>query len=244
MAAEAWLLSGDGGAGKTRLAAEAASRLSADGWAAGFVPNDFRERPFQLPTDKGLFLVLDYPEERPEEADYLDQFHASSVWSIARGNGEGRSIDLYQVFAEFLREDAKDRTTRATTELKTLLKELLHHEDMTRPEMRRSRSFVSDIIAMTDRQHEAFLAESGPLGSAALKQAFQNDNVFWDECAQLWGRGGGFRAEVARRTERWFHRHPKLTERLDDRLQELWNATFVQWLQSYLADNASGISEA
>jgi transcriptional regulator with XRE-family HTH domain len=39
---------------------------------------------------------------------HINQFHASSVWSIARGNGEGRSIDLYQVFAELFREDAKE----------------------------------------------------------------------------------------------------------------------------------------
>src|SRR5207248_6283997 len=103
----------------------------------------------------------------------IDRFHASSVWSITRGNGEGRSIDLYQVFAEFLREDAKDRTTRPTMVLRTLLEELLSHVDMRRVQMRRSKSFVSEIIAMIDRQHEACLKKSGPLGLSSLKQAVQ-----------------------------------------------------------------------
>ena len=159
------------------------------------------------------------------------------MWSITRGNGEGRSIDLYQVFAELLREDSKERTVRATTELRTLLKEILHHEDMRRSQMKRSKSFVAEIMVMIDRQHETFLTETGPIGLASLKQGFQNDHVFWDECAQLWGRGGGFRAQIAKRTEQWFRRHPRLTERMDDRLQDLWNATFVEWLRSYLADN-------
>ena len=164
----------------------------------------------------------------------IDQFHASSVWSIARGNGEGRSIDLYQVFAELLREDAKDRTMRPTTELRTLLKELLHHEDMRQSQMKRSKSFVAEIMTMIDKQHEAFLKGTSPIGLAALKQAFQNDHVFWDECAQLWGKGGGFRGQISKRTDLWFRRHPKLTERLDDRLQDLWDETFIDWLRSYL----------
>jgi transcriptional regulator with XRE-family HTH domain len=170
----------------------------------------------------------------------VDRFHASSVWSIARGNGEGRSIDLYQVFAEFLLEDAKERTTRPTMVLRTLLEELLSHEDMRRSQMRRSRIFVSEIIAMIDRQHEAFLKKCGPLGLSSLKQAFQQDTGFWDQCAQLWGQGDGFRAEISKRVEQWFRRHPKVTERLDDRLQGLWNETFVDWLRSYLIDNADG----
>lgn len=168
----------------------------------------------------------------------IDQFHASAVWSIARGNGEGRSIDLYQVFAEFLREDAKDRTMRATTELKTLLKEILLHEDMRRSQMSRSKNFVAEIMIMIDRQHEAFLKASGPLGLSSLKQAFQQDTQFWDQCAERWGKGGGFRSDIAKRIEQWFRRHPRVTERLDDRLQSLWNETFVDWLRSYLVDGA------
>lgn len=173
----------------------------------------------------------------------IDRFHASSVWSITRGNGEGRSIDVYQVFAEFLREDAKERTTRPTMVLRTLLEELLSHEDMRRAQMRQSKSFVSEIIAMIDRQHEAFLKKCGPLGQGSLKQAFQQDTAFWDQCAQLWGQGGGFRAEISKRVEQWFRRHPKITERLDDRLQDLWNETFVDWLRSYLVDNADGAAK-
>ncbi len=188
--------------------------------------------------------------EKPAEPTWrklvqaIDRFHASSVWSITRGNGEGRSIDLYQYFAEFLREDAKVRTTRPTMVLRTLLEELLSDEDMRRAQMRRSKSFVSEIIAMIDRQHEAFLKKCGPLGLSSLKQAFQQDAAFWDDCAQLWGQGGGFRAAVSKRAEQWFLRHKKMTERLDDRLQDLWNETFVDWLRSYLVDNADGAAKS
>jgi len=44
--------------------------------------------------------------------------------------------------------------------------------------------------------------------------------------------------------EQWFRRHPKITERLDDRLQDLWRETLVDWLRSYLLDNADGAAKA
>lgn len=55
------LLIGPGGAGKTRLAAEVAQSLRDDGWHAGFTSlGKSVSRPL---SDKGLLLIVDYPEE-------------------------------------------------------------------------------------------------------------------------------------------------------------------------------------
>jgi hypothetical protein len=53
-------LVGPGGAGKTRLAAELADALRKENWHAGFAPLE-RETPLPL-SEKGLLLLLDYPE--------------------------------------------------------------------------------------------------------------------------------------------------------------------------------------
>ena len=60
--ATARLVSGDGGAGKTRLAAAAAHKLRAEGWTAGFLPRG--DTALFAVTEPGLFLILDYPEEQ------------------------------------------------------------------------------------------------------------------------------------------------------------------------------------
>ena len=69
------LLSGPGGVGKSRLAAEVAETLRAEGWTAGFIrPND----PIVVPLRRaGLFLVVDYPEEHPVEVRALLREFAS-----------------------------------------------------------------------------------------------------------------------------------------------------------------------
>ena len=63
-APSARLVTGQGGAGKTRLAAEAAKVLRGCGWTAGFLPRHTSAFEFAV-GDKGLFLILDYPEEQP-----------------------------------------------------------------------------------------------------------------------------------------------------------------------------------
>ena len=55
-------VAGDGGVGKTRLAAEVARGLREQGWAAGFV--DLRSPGVFYTKAKGTLALLDYPEER------------------------------------------------------------------------------------------------------------------------------------------------------------------------------------
>ncbi len=55
---------GDGGAGKSRLAAEFADVLSQQGWAAGFA--DLRKNRAHPLRRKGTLFVVDYPEENRE----------------------------------------------------------------------------------------------------------------------------------------------------------------------------------
>ena len=56
-------VTGEGGAGKTRLAAELAKELRTSGWAAGFP--DLRENKAYLAAKSGTLLIVDYPEELP-----------------------------------------------------------------------------------------------------------------------------------------------------------------------------------
>jgi len=60
------LITGEGGAGKTRLAATAAQVLRDRGWMAGFI--DAQNDPFNVaPLPEGVFLIIDYPEEKPDQ---------------------------------------------------------------------------------------------------------------------------------------------------------------------------------
>jgi adenylylsulfate kinase-like enzyme len=60
------LLTGPGGAGKTRIASELIKLLRSEGrWAEFYAGNP-------LPHESGL-IVVDYPEERPDIAEFFDK---------------------------------------------------------------------------------------------------------------------------------------------------------------------------
>ncbi|MCF8480096.1 MAG: ATP-binding protein [Rhodospirillum sp.] len=61
------LISGPGGAGKTRLAADVAMRLDKQGWSAGFL----EEGQVLANLDRPRFLIIDYPEEKPKFTEDL-----------------------------------------------------------------------------------------------------------------------------------------------------------------------------
>jgi hypothetical protein len=68
------LLTGLGGAGKSRLAAEVATLLRDDKWSAGLIS---LEKASRLPlANRGLFVVIDYPEA-----------HRAAVRTLLQGAG-------------------------------------------------------------------------------------------------------------------------------------------------------------
>ncbi len=80
-------LTGEGGAGKTRLAAEVADELAREGWQAGFVKRDAVEVLPQARARK-LLLLVDYPERNREATREL----LEEIANIPEGKGPVRAL--------------------------------------------------------------------------------------------------------------------------------------------------------
>lgn len=72
------LLHGAGGSGKTRLAFEIADKLDTLQWNSGFFGRDHVEHPVVYGNENGVFLVIDYPEERMEFVNNL----LAELWGL------------------------------------------------------------------------------------------------------------------------------------------------------------------
>ena len=64
------IISGPGGAGKSRLAGQFALSLQDEDWSAGFVKLDGRDQVYRQ-GENGSLLIIDYPEERQKRMDTL-----------------------------------------------------------------------------------------------------------------------------------------------------------------------------
>ena len=91
-----WLVTGDGGAGKTRLALRLCDKLTASGWQPLWVPRGSEREALQAKRLIGqpYVLVVDYAETRGELADWLNAVAADKdgpdlrVLLLARSAGE------------------------------------------------------------------------------------------------------------------------------------------------------------
>jgi transcriptional regulator with XRE-family HTH domain len=188
--------------------------------------NGFVERHGQIPKQmKPVYLKL---------VKGLSESNASAVWSATRNEGHGRSINVYEQFGIYTRQDARARTLHSMNGLGELLNELLGHPDMKRPDMRRSRKYVAEVLEAANLKHLEFLKQTQITGESTLQPLLEQERAFWRACIDQRGLGGGYRARVTAVVEKWFDDHPEVTRKLERRIQDAWNSLFIGWLRGYV----------
>jgi hypothetical protein len=165
----------------------------------------------------------------------LSEGHASSVWSATKNDGHGRTINVYHYFGTYARQDARTRSLEAIHGLKELMQELFSHPEMKRPDMRRSKKFIAELLEGVNLKHSEFLGQTSTIGETTLQALMENDHEFWRTCVDQRGHGLGYRDRVATVVEKWFDEHPEVTRKLDRRIQDAWNEVFILWLKGYTA---------
>ena len=104
-------ITGPGGAGKSRLAAEFATMLQSEGWAAGFV--DLRRPQTVRGHPEGTLLIVDYPEE-----------HRSAIKELFQALAKLQNVERLRVL--FLtrqqisnwKDDIQDARVESLTDMK------------------------------------------------------------------------------------------------------------------------------
>src|SRR5580692_3600735 len=186
----------------------------------------FIERHDQIPRPlKPIYLKL---------VKGLEGAHASSVWSATKNEGYGRSIDIYEHFGVYARQDVRARTLRAMSGFEELLNELLGHPDMKGADMRRSRKYIADVLEAAKHKHLEFLKQTQTVAESTLQPLLQPEHSFWQACISQRGLGAGYRGRVTAVVEKWFDDNPEVTKKLERRIQNAWNETFIEWLKGYL----------
>jgi len=164
----------------------------------------------------------------------LGEANASSVWSATKNEGYGRSINVYEQFGIYTRQDVRSRTLPSMSGFEELLSELLGHPDMKRADMRRSRKYVAEVLEAAKLTHLEFLKQTQTVGESTLQPLLEQERDFWQNCISQRGLGGGYRARVTTVVEKWFDDHPEVTRKLERRIQDTWNSVFIGWLRGYV----------
>ena len=206
---------------------------------------DDQEKVQFAETQKRVAQKLKYVAQKYGEVDDLARptytrlvaelrgIHHSSLWSVTRNEGYGRSVNMYHMFGILVRQDTKTRTDEAIHGLKHSLEELASDPEMERPDMRRSKKYIAEILEGSTLKQTEFLKQAQTIGEATLQPFIEKNQKLWTACLAERGQGSRYRERVAAVLEKWFDDHREVNRKLERRIQEAWDEIFITWLNGY-----------
>jgi transcriptional regulator with XRE-family HTH domain len=208
---------------------------------------DDQEKVQFAETQKRVSQKLKYVAQKYGEVDDLARptytrlvaelrgIHHSSLWSVTRNEGYGRSVNMYHMFGLLVRQDTKTRTDEAVHGLKHSLEELASDPEMKRSDMRRSKKYIAELLEGATLKRTEFLKQAQAIGEATLQPFIEKNQKLWAACLAERGQGPRYRERVAAVLEKWFDDHREVNRKLERRIQEAWDDIFITWLNGYTA---------
>jgi transcriptional regulator with XRE-family HTH domain len=149
--------------------------------------------------------------------------HARTVWATTRRNGSWPGLDAYHLLGVGAAIDAQKRTQGAFAGLEELIGNMLGDGTLAP-----ASDYLSELRRAVPLWKEKFISESTASGREIYRATLFADDVVWDDCASLWGSGGGFRVGVASRLQEWCERHSELGIAVEKRVENAWKSCFLQ----------------
>jgi hypothetical protein len=164
----------------------------------------------------------------------LKHRHPSTVWASTTRNGDFYNLDSYERIATAANMDAKTRSDGAIAALNTLLDQLLKDPECT--------AIVSHIAVLQKdvaAWHLKFLDELKNRSQEIFRAVLFSDNGVWGECKRFWGKGPGFRDNVATIVQEWIKlpAHDWIEEAIEGLVRKDWQDFFIAPIQEQAKEN-------
>jgi hypothetical protein len=163
--------------------------------------------------------------------------YGSTLWACTRRNGQYSGLNIMHQVGVAAARDATRRSARWFTSLEDTLEVLKKDRGLTLAE-----KTINQIGQSATATRKAFLEAVQRAGIEVYYEPLSKAGV-WDECANEWGRGSGFKVRVAQRLEAWFQSQGLLQERLEAMVHALWDRTVLAPLRR-LVEEAEPAPEA
>jgi len=181
------------------------------------------------------------PASRAAHQNLIEQLregHASSIAASMNRRGVWSNFSVHHMLGAGVRGDANARTTdlivRIDGQLVDLEQQFDHLADI--------RQLLATLRDDLNDSRQEFLVQALTVGTEAFKPYLEDAHNLWRECASRWGRGAGYRADVAEIIQRWFEETAELGDArksIDKSLQQAWHEAVLTPLI-----NASRVEDA
>lgn len=152
----------------------------------------------------------------------LKNTHARTVWATTTRNGSWPGLDAYHFLGSGTAIDAQNRMQPIFNALEGVLENMLGDETLTP-----AHDYLSELKRAALLWKDRFLADATASGREIFRAALFADDALWDDCANWWGTGMGFREPVARQIREWCDSHTELSMAVEKRVQQAWRDCFL-----------------
>ncbi|WGM45857.1 hypothetical protein KOAAANKH_00721 [Brevundimonas sp. NIBR10] len=170
---------------------------------------------------------------RPAYQNLVDQMavghHSSIAASIAR-RGDWSAFDFAEILGQGVRIDANARTQREATRLELKIEELENrwaNVVSVRQTLESLRTKLAD-------SRQGFLTSARTIGREAYADLLSGQSDIWALTADRYGRGAGYKRDVAADWRRWFVETPEAADTaaaISQRLMEAWRWWVIEALR-------------
>lgn len=147
--------------------------------------------------------------------------YASTLWAATRRNGEYSGLSIIHHIGIGAARDARLRCDGWFQSLEAFLKSLKADRGLAL-----ALKTIEQIGASATTSRVGFLEATQRAGMEVYREPLTQASV-WADCASLWGRGQGFKMNVAAKLEAWFDSKKDLKSKLDEIVTGLWDQMVI-----------------
>lgn len=164
--------------------------------------------------------------------------YASTLWAATRRNGIYSGLNFIHQIGIGSAKDARLRSETWFTKLDGFLNTLQEDENLVH-----AKHSITQISVVAKSARLKFIEQAQRAAMEIYRPHLTNAAV-WSECESEWGRGPGFTDRVIRHLQSWFEKEATLKEKLDNRLNVLWEKIVISPLIMHASEEEADNADA
>lgn len=129
----------------------------------------------------------------------ISTVHPASVRASVRRHGSWQNLDYYYQIGFEAKRIAAQHIKSRVDELAVIVTNLLHNKEFAA-----AHGILSELLAKANDLVESLLRKAQLTGQTLYEEALRGDVTFWQQSAEQWGLGSGYRERVANVSDGWF----------------------------------------
>ncbi len=160
------------------------------------------------------------------------------MWATTRRYGSWYNLDVFYYLGSGAASEAKRRSDPAIFGLEEVIKNMLGD-----PGLQAAHGFLEEVRIKVKEWSERFVQVARRAGEETFRPALESDVGLWSECENRWGRGSGYRDDVADLVRDWFLAPERsgLHRSLERRVLAAWKTEVLQSLRSLYDNRSQGV---